>query len=458
MQTKENSPLQENKMGVMPVGKLLLTMSAPMVASMLFQALYNIVDSVFVSRLGQNALNAVSLAFPFQMLTIAFAVGTGVGMNALVSRSLGQKNQMAADRAANTGAVMMALFGILFAILGFSFGTLFYTFQTENQQIIHYGSDYIHVAIGCCFFLFGQMYFERLLQATGRTALAMIPQVVGAVINTILDPIMIFGLFGFPRLEVQGAAVATVCGQTIAAIIGLILNLRYNPEIHLKLKEMRFHFDTVKEILRIGIPSTVMQAIGSVMNVCLNLILIQFTEAATAVFGAYFKIQSFIFMPVLGLNNAMVPIMSYNYGAKREDRYRKTLKLSIIAAVTIMSLGTIFFESIPGTLIGIFNPTEEMLSVGKIAFRVIGVHFPIAGFCIVCASVFQALNQPKYSLIVSICRQLGVLLPVAYIISLFGNLNFIWLCFPIAEIVSLTLSALFLRKTLRAAKQDVSKE
>ncbi len=445
-------PVAENKMGTMPIGKLLFSMSAPMVASMLFQALYNVVDSVFVARLGQDALNAVSLAFPLQMLCMSFAVGTGVGVNALLSRSLGKKDQKTADETANTHIFITLVYGIIFCIVGLLFAKPFYTLQTNNSAIVNYGTSYIHVCLGLSIALFAQVCGERLLQATGRTNLAMIPQLVGACINIVLDPIMIFGLFGFPRLEVMGAAVATVCGQFVAAIIGLILNIKKNPEIHLSFSQIGFHKNTVVEIFRVGLPSIIMQSIGSVMNFTLNKILIGFTEAATAVFGAYYKIQSFIFLPVFGLNSAMVPIISYNYGAGKADRYHKTLRLSAIAAVSIMTVGTLLFEIIPGTLLSIFNPSPEMLSVGKAALRIIGIHFPLAGFCIVTGSVCQALEKPLYSLVTSICRQLVVLLPAAYFLSLLGNVNFVWLAFPMAEFISLILSIIFLRKTLVAAK------
>ena len=429
-----------------------------MVASMLFQALYNVVDSVFVARLGQDALNAVSLAFPLQMLCMSFAVGTGVGVNALLSRSLGKKDQKTADETANTHIFITLVYGIIFCIIGLLFAKPFYMLQTNNSAIVNYGTSYIHVCLGLSIALFAQVCGERLLQATGRTNLAMIPQLVGACINIVLDPIMIFGLFGFPRLEVMGAAVATVCGQFVAAIIGLLLNIKKNPEIHLSFSQIGFHKSTVVEIFRVGLPSIIMQSIGSVMNFTLNKILIGFTEAATAVFGAYYKIQSFIFLPVFGLNSAMVPIISYNYGAGKADRYHKTLRLSAIAAVSIMTVGTLLFEIIPGTLLSIFNPSPEMLSVGKAALRIIGIHFPLAGFCIVTGSVCQALEKPLYSLITSICRQLVVLLPAAYFLSLLGNVNFVWLAFPMAEFISLILSIIFLRKTLVAAKTRIQNQ
>ena len=445
----------ENKMGVMPVGKLLFNMSAPLVASMLFQALYNIVDSVFVARLGQDAMNAVSLAFPLQTLLIAFAAGTGVGINALLSRSLGARNREQADRAANTGIFLYILTALFFLLLGICFSGIYYRLQTQNQRIIDYGTAYISVCLGCSFAVFGQICGERLLQATGRTDLAMIPQIVGAVLNMILDPIMIFGLLGFPRLEVMGAAIATVCGQVVATVIGFVLNIKKNTEIHISLKLIRFHGRTAAEIYKVGIPSIIMQSIGSFMNFGLNKILIGFTEAATAVFGAYYKIQSFIFLPVFGMNNAIVPIISYNYGAGNIKRYKDTMKYGILAAMSIMTVGTILFETMPGFLLGLFSPSEEMLEVGKTAFRIIGIHFPVAGFCIVAGSVCQALRKPVYTMIVSICRQLVILLPVAYLLSRTGRLELIWFAFLIAEVFSLIMNIFFLRSALSYADTTI---
>ena len=442
--------LKENKMGVMPIGKLLFTMSAPMVASMLFQALYNVVDSIFVAKLSQDAMNAVSLAFPLQTLLMAFAIGTGVGINALLSRSLGEKRNDLADRAANTGIFLYICSAIVFAILGTLLAGPYYRMQTANEQIISYGTAYITVCMACSFALFAQVCGERLLQSTGRTDLAMIPQMTGAIFNMVMDPILIFGLLGAPRLEVKGAAVATVMGQIIAAVIGFILNIKENKEIHLSIKLIRPHKETIKEIYKIGFPSIVMQSIGSVMNLGLNLILISFTEAATAVFGAYYKIQSFIFLPVFGMNNALVPIVAYNYGAGKLDRLRHAAKSSIFAAIGIMFIGTLLFETVPGVLLSLFSPSEEMLAVGTTAFRIIGIHFPVAGFCIVSGSVCQALGKPIYSLITSVCRQLVVLLPAAYLLSLTGRLELVWFAFLIAEVISLILNANFLRLTYKS--------
>ena len=447
---------QENKMGVMPVGRLLANMAVPMMISMLFQALYNVVDSYFVGKLSQDAFNAVSLAFPLQTLMIAIGGGTGVGMNALLSRSLGEKKQEAADRAANTGIFLFLCSAVIFAVIGLTVSRPFFMAQTENMNIVEYGTAYTAICLGLSIGIFSQFCMERLLQSTGRTNLSMITQLTGAIINIIMDPILIFGLCGFPRMEVAGAALATVAGQIVAAGMGLYFNLKHNPDIHISLSRICWHRTTAKEIYRVGIPSIIMQSIGSVMTFTMNQILIAFTEAATAVFGAYFKLQSFIFMPIFGLNNGMVPIVSYNDGAARPERVKKTSQLTVITSICIMSVGTILFETIPGALLGIFTPSEEMLKIGEIALRIIGVHFPIAGFCIIAGSVFQAIGNPVYSLINSICRQLVVLLPAAWLLAQTGRLELVWLAFPIAELMSLLMSSIFMRRTMRAANAHMA--
>ena len=364
--------IPENKMGTMPVGKLLADMAIPMMISMLVQALYNVVDSVFVSRISENALNAVSLAFPLQNLMIAFGSGTAVGMNALLSRSLGAKQQEQVDRAANTGMFLFGCTYVLFALIGAFLSRPFFLAQTHDAEIVGYGVDYASICLIFSFGIFAQFCFERLLQSTGRTKLSMMTQLIGAVINIVLDPILIFGWFGLPRLEVKGAAIATVAGQIIAAIIGLFVNLKKNPEIHIRAKLVRWHGATAGEIYRVGVPSIIMGSIGSVMTFGMNKILIAFTTTATAVFGAYFKLQSFIFMPVFGLNNAMVPILSYNYGARKPERVKKTVKLSIFTAIGIMILGFAAFELIPDVLLELFDASETMLSIGTTALRIIG--------------------------------------------------------------------------------------
>lgn len=443
--------LGDNKMGKMPIGKLLFNMGAPMVASMLFQAFYNVVDSIFVAMISQDALNAVSLAFPLQSLCIALAGGTGVGINALLSRSLGAQDFEKADKTANVGIFLNIITALVFAIVGFFIAEPFFRFQTSNTAIVSYGTVYVRIVLGLSIALFMQFCTERLLQSTGQMKLSMITQIVGAVINLILDPILIFGLLGMPRMEVAGAALATVIGQAISAVVGVILNIKYNTEIHLHINEIKPDKAISAEIYKVGIPSIVMQSIGSIMVLTMNKILISFTEAATAVFGAYFKIQSFIFMPVFGLNNAMIPIVSYNYGAKMNDRVKATVTLTVKVAITIMTIGMLAFEIIPNILLSLFSPTQEMLDVGVAAFRIIGIHFPVAGFCIIAGSVCQSLQKPVYALITSVCRQLLVLLPCAFLLSLSGNLNLVWFAFPIAEVASLIMNIFFLRSTYKHA-------
>ena len=455
MKNNPQQSTQENKMGVMPIAPLLAGMAIPMMISMLVQALYNVVDSIFVARLSQDALNAVSLAFPLQNLMIAVGGGTGVGMNALLSRSLGEKDQDQADRAANTGIFIFLLSAIIFGVCGFLLARPFFLAQTDIASIVNYGTDYARICLGLSIGIFSQFCFERLLQSTGRTVYSMVTQLIGAVINIILDPILIFGLFGFPRLEVAGAAVATVAGQIIAAGIGLFINLRYNRDIHIRLKDIRPDRAIVREIYRVGVPSIVMQSIGSIMVFGMNKILMGFTDTATAVFGAYFKLQSFIFMPVFGLNNGMVPIISYNYGAARLDRVKRTVQLTAATATVIMCVGCAAFNLIPGVLLGFFSPSAEMLSIGTVALRVISFSFLLAGFDIIAGSVCQAIGNPVYTLICSVCRQLVALLPAAWLLARTGILDLVWLCYPISEVVSLILSILFLRRTMRDAEEKI---
>ena len=439
-------------MGTMPIGKLLANMAVPMMVSMLVQAFYNVVDSVYVSQLNENALSAISLAFPLQNLMIAFGSGTAVGTNALLSRALGAKRHDLVDRAANTSIFLMFCNFAIFCVLGLTLSRTFFLAQTDVQQIVDYGASYTSICLGASIGIFAQFCFERLLQSTGRTKLSMMTQLIGAVINIVLDPILIFGWFGLPRLEVKGAAIATVAGQIIAAIIGLFVNLKKNPEIHIRAKLVRWHGATAGEIYRVGVPSIIMGSIGSVMTFGMNKILIAFTTTATAVFGAYFKLQSFIFMPVFGLNNAMVPILSYNYGARKPERVKKTVKLSIFTAIGIMILGFAAFELIPDVLLELFDASETMLSIGTTALRIIGTHFLIAGINVVAMSVYQAVGDPLYSLLSAVTRQLVVLLPAAWLLARTGRLELVWLAFPIAELAALAMSAIFLRKTLRTAE------
>lgn len=449
MEIQQKTQTKENKMGVMPVNRLLITMSVPMMISMLVQALYNIVDSMFVAQLNESALTAVSLAFPVQNLMIAVASGTGVGVNALLSRSLGEKNTEYANKVANNGILLSLFSAVIFAVLTGLFSSLFFTVQTDNPEIIRYGIDYVRVCGILSFGIFSQIMMERLLQSTGKTIYSMLSQITGAIINIILDPIMIFGLFGFPRLEVTGAALATVTGQIIAALFGLYLNVRKNKELKISPVKYRFSLQVVKGIYKIGVPSIIMLSIGSVMTFSMNKILMAFTSTATAVFGVYFKLQSFIFMPIIGMNNGMVPIVAYNYGARNPERIIRVIKLSVMYAVSIMLLGFFAFQFFAESLLGIFNASEAMLEIGRVALRIISIHFVIAGFCIISCSVFQALGNGVLSMIVSICRQLLALLPSAYILARIGGLSAVWWSFGIAEVVSAILCAVFLRKIYR---------
>ncbi len=452
--------LTENKMGTMPIGRLLIGMAVPMMISMLVQAFYNVVDSVFVAQISQDALNAVSLAFPLQNIMIAFGGGTALGMNALLSRFLGEKNFEDANRAANTGIFLSIMSALACALIGFFLTRPFFKIMTNNAQIIEHGTAYGSICLIFSIGIFSQFCFERLLQSTGKTTLSMTTQLIGAVINIVLDPIFIFhkgqalfgGAFTMPiglGLEVAGAAWATVTGQIVAAIVAIILNITVNREIKISLKRIRPDREIVARIYKIGFPSILMQSVGSVMNFCLNRILIEFTETATAVFGAYFKLQSFVFMPIFGLNNGMIPIISYNTGARKIDRVKKTIKLSIVLAMSIMACGTLLFEFAPQTLLGFFNASSEMLEIGNTALRLIATHFVIAGFCIIVNSVCQAIGNPMHSLFISICRQLVVLIPAAWLLSKTGILNMVWFAFPIAEIASLILCLIFFKRTIK---------
>lgn len=440
---------QENKMGTMPVNKLLISMSLPMIISMLVQAMYNIVDSVFVAQISENALTAVSLAFPLQNLMIAFAGGTAVGVNALSSRSLGEKNQDHVNQTAVNSVFIFLVTAVIFMIAGLTLSNLFFNVQTTNTEIVNAGTQYSMIVVGCSIGLFCQFLFERLLQATGRTLFTMVTQGLGAIINIILDPIFIFGLCGFPKMGVAGAALATITGQIIACLLALFFNLKFNHDIHFKFKRFRPNAHIVKQIYSVGIPSIIMQSIGSVMTFGMNTILITFSTTATAVFGVYFKLQSFVFMPVFGLNNGMIPIIAYNLGAKQKKRMFDTIKLAMIYATGMMIIGVIFFETIPQTLLGFFNASEAMIKIGTPALRIIAIHFIFAGFSIVCSATFQAVGKGTYSLLTSLIRQLLVLLPCAYVLSLTGNLDLIWLCFPIAEIFSAVTSFILMKRTRR---------
>ena len=444
--TEENMPMAENKMGVMPINKLLLGMSVPMMFSMLVQALYNIVDSIFVARIGEDALTAVSLAFPLQSLLIALAGGTCVGLNAVLSKALGEKNFEKVNKSATNAIFLMVLNIIVFFLIGIFAVKPFYLSQTQDAEIVTYGVQYLSIVLTCSFGIFFQFVFDKMLQSTGNTFYTMITQLVGALTNIILDPILIFGLFGMPKMGVIGAAVATVAGQIIAAIVSLIFNLTKNKEINMSFKGFKPDMDIIKQIYKVGVPSIIMQSIGSVMTYGMNQILIAFSTTATAVFGVYFKLQSFVFMPIFGLNNGMVPIVAYNYGAQKRSRLLKTVKLSVAYAVGIMLFGVLVFQLIPDKLFMLFDASEQMLEMGVPALRIISIHFPIAGICIVCGSLFQALGNAVYSMINSVCRQIVVLLPAAYLLAQLGNVNYVWWSLPIAELMSLTMTVIFLIK------------
>ena len=442
--------LKENKMGVMPVGRLLANMALPMVFSMLVQALYNVVDSMYVSRVSESAVTALALAFPVQNLQIGFAVGIGVGVNSLLSKSLGENNREAANRAAGNGAVLMLMAAGLFLLFGIFGVRPYYEMQSNVAETVEGGIAYTRI---CCLFCVGsfvQILCERLLQSTGRTTLTMATQIVGAVTNIILDPIFIYGRFGIPAMGVAGAAVATVIGQWLGAVLGVYYNLKRNPEIQIAPKYWKLEKQTVKPVLTVGVPSILLNGIGSVMNFGMNQILQGFTETATSVFGIYFKLQSFFFMPLFGLNNATISIIAFNYGAKKPQRITKTLRIATVTGLSLMCVGLLVFQTAPDFLLGLFNPTEEFLSLGRVCLRTISWSFPIASVCIVLGASFQALGNGMYSAITSLGRQMFVLLPVAYLMSLTGNLNLVWLSFPIAEVASGALTLFFFARIYKA--------
>ncbi|HHV39549.1 MAG TPA: MATE family efflux transporter [Tepidimicrobium sp.] len=432
-------------MGIMPVEKLLINMSVPIMISMLVQALYNIVDSIFVAQLDENALTAVSLAFPVQNLMIAIAVGTGVGINALLSRTLGEKDFQKANAVANSGIFLGLISYIVFLIFGIFFSRSYFVSQTRDVQIIKYGVSYLTIICIGSIGKFFQIVFERLLQSTGKTFYTMITQGTGAIINIILDPILIFGLFGVPRMGTAGAAIATIIGQIVAAILAIIFNLRINREIRINIRSFKPKLKIIKKIYAVGIPSIIMMSITSITTYGINNILSKFSSTAIAVFGAYFKLQSFVFMPVFGLNNGMVPIIAYNYGARNRERLTKTIKLSLIYALCIMALGLVLIQLFPANILALFNASKDMLNIGVPALRIISLSYIFAGISIVSSAVYQAFGNGLLSLTTAISRQLVVLLPTAYGLSLLGNVNLIWWSYPIAEVASLVLSVMFLK-------------
>ena len=440
---------RENIMGTMEISPLLVKLSVPMMISMLVQALYNVVDSVFVSWVSEEALTAVSLAFSLQNMMIAVGVGTGVGVNAMLSKSLGEKNQKRANATAENGIFLSVCSFLVFLVIGLTCMKPYFYAQTSDDAIALQGIRYLSV---CCIFslgLFTQTMGEKLLAATGRTQLSMISQLVGAVVNIILDPIFIFGYCGQALSGTTGAAVATVIGQFCGAGMTLFFNLNKNPDIQISFKGFRPSAKAIGRIYTVGLPSIAMQCVGSLMTFGMNLILMAFSSTAVAVFGVYFKLQSFVFMPVFGLNNGMVPIIAYNYGAQKPERIHKTIRLGMVYAVAIMVIGLLVFQLIPKELLLMFDASDAMLEIGAPALRIMSLAFVFAGISIVAGSSCQAFGYSVYSMLISIARQIVVLIPAAYLLSLAGVLRNVWFAFPIAEVVSLLLSLMFLRITLK---------
>ena len=445
----QNNTLKENKMGVMPVGKLLVNMALPMIISMLVQALYNVIDSIYVSQVSESAVTALGLAFPVQNLQIGFAVGIGVGVNSLLSKSLGQRDQEAANRAAGNGIFLMLLVTVGFVLFGIFGVRPYYEMQSTVTETVEGGISYTSI---CCIGTLGVfmgILCERLLQATGRTMHTMITQSTGAIVNIILDPILIHGWLGLPAMGITGAAVATVIGQWTSGLLALYFNIKFNSDLQLGVKYLKPHLATIRQILTVGVPSIIMNGIGSFMNFSMNQILQGFSETATSVFGIYFKIQSFFFMPLFGINNATISIIAFNYGARKPERIVKTLKISVGSALVLMFSGLAVFQLAPDLLLGLFNPSDEFLVIGRAALRTISWSFPIAAVCISLSSCFQALGNGIYSTITSICRQMLVLLPVAYLLSLTGDVSKVWLAYPIAELASGTVTAILFNRIFR---------
>lgn len=436
-------------MGVQPVNRLLVSMSVPMMVSMLVQALYNVVDSIFVASLSEDALTAVSLAFPWQNLMIAVGVGTGVGVNAWLSRCLGEKDQRSANATAENGIFLAMTSYLVFAVTGMLISRPFFTLQTSSAVIAEEGFQYMWIVSVFGIGLFLQTMNEKILASTGRTNLTMVSQLAGAAINIVLDPIMIFGLFGFPALGVAGAAIATVTGQIIGGLLGVWFNSRLNREIQIRFRGFRPDRGIIGHIYSVGLPSIILQSIGSIMTFSMNQILISFSTTAAAVLGVYFKLQSFVFMPIFGLNNGMVPIVAYNYGAAKPVRIMKTLKLAIAYALSIMGVGLLLFQLLPGTFLDLFQASDNMKSIGIPALRIISLCFVPAGFGIICGSFFQAMGHGMIAMWVSIVRQLGALIPLAWLLSRTGQLNLVWLAFPLAEIVAVVITTFGLRRVIR---------
>lgn len=444
----ENMP-EENKMGTEPIKKLLITMSLPLVVSNLVQALYNIVDSIFVSRISEDALTAVTLCFPFQMLMISFGIGTAVGMGALLSRYLGAGLLNKVDKVAHNGIILGLFNYVIFFCVGLFLTEPLIRMQISDETVIEYGATYLRIVCMLSIGFMMQITVERLLQATGKTFYILFTQGIGAIINIIFDPILIFGLFGAPKMGIAGAAIATVFGQIFAFVMGMYFNITKNYEVTLHIKHLKPDFGIIKEIYKIAIPSIIMQSIGSVMSLAMNMVLATFSKTAVAVFGVYFKLQSFIFMPVFGLNNGVVPIAAYNYGAKNRDRLESVMKISVRYAIAIMLLGTICFWLFPNTLLALFDASAHMMELGRPCLRIISLCFPFAAYAIMRGAIFQALGKSVYSMNISIMRQLVVLIPASVLLGMTGNVNNVWWAYPIAEVVGCTTSALYTRRIRR---------
>ena len=454
MKQQTANPLAENKMGVMPVGKLLFNMALPMIASMLVQALYNVIDSVYISRYSEAAVTALGLAFPVQNVQIGFAVGIGVGINSVLSKSLGEGSREQADRVAGNGIFLSLVATALFILFGL-FGTQpYYQMQHASSEILESGIAYTRICTIFTAGIFFEILFERMLQATGRTTHTMITQSLGAIVNIALDPVFIFGVewLGIPAMGAAGAAIATVAGQWAAALLALFFNIKFNPDVHLSFKNILPRMDILKPVLTVGVPAIVMNSISSVMNFSMNQILMGFEavgETATGVFSIYYKLQSFFFMPLFGLNNATISIVAFNYGARKPERIIGALKVAVGTALAFMIAGTLAFELIPQVLLGIFELSDTFLELGKTALRIIAIHFPVAAVCIALGASFQALGNGIYSTVTALCRQLVALLPAAYLLSLSGNIDAVWWSFPIAEVVSLIATLFFFVRIYR---------
>ncbi|MBR0520707.1 MAG: MATE family efflux transporter [Spirochaetales bacterium] len=438
----------ENKLGIMPVGKLLVVMSVPTMFSMLIQAMYNIVDSIFVSHYSEKALTAVSLAFPMQMLMFSFAIGTSVGVCSVISRRLGERRLEEAQKAAQTGYTIELMLMVAFVLIGAFLSKPFIRLYTSDAELISMTSVYLQICMMLSIGSFVNVFCEKALQSTGDTIHPMIIQASGAIFNVIFDPILIFGYLGFPAMGVAGAAYATVAGQIFAMILGIVF-LKRNRHLSVRLLRPRIYRDSAQDIIKVGLPAVIMQGIGTIMTSLMNAILITFDVLATTVFGVYFKLQSFVFMPIFGMNSGLMPILGYNYGAKNKPRMMRALKLGIVFAFIFMSLGTLIFNLFPDALLGLFNASDSLKSLGEVALRLISLSFPLAAISIILGALFQAMGDGFYSMVVSVVRQLFILIPCAWLFGRLFGLNAVWFSFLTAEVFALVLSLVFFRKELR---------